>query len=269
VTPDQTGWKVGGRLRWLWAFVSEEVTVCSIQPGRGFEQATVVLPADYAGALPRDGYSICRRFQQALHQTCPAHLLRRCREVMEVAGPAAARFPQTVKETLQRGLQLRDLRGEGEISEHGFAVACGRLQARLERVLGSSCRPAANKRLANHLRRERHAIFTFLYCEGLDATNWRAEQAIRPAVVAREVWGGRRTSLAHVRAEGGGSPPTRGPGACRSVAPGWDARCRRSFAFSAPAVTYPTCCPGTDPSDLLASHLSFPETSPDSGRATQ
>ncbi|MBX3354116.1 MAG: transposase [Phycisphaeraceae bacterium] len=28
---------------------------------------------------------------------------------------------------------------------------------------------------------------------GLDATNYRAEQAIRPAVVNRKVWGGSRT----------------------------------------------------------------------------
>jgi transposase len=29
--------------------------------------------------------------------------------------------------------------------------------------------------------------------DGVDATNWRAEQAIRPAVVNRKVWGGNRT----------------------------------------------------------------------------
>ena len=174
---------------------AEEVTVYSIQPGRGFEQATVVLPTDYAGGLPRDGYSIYRRCQQALHQTCLAHLLRRCREMIEVSGPAAVRFPQTVKEILQQGLQLRDLRDEGEISNHGFAVACGRSEARLDRVLESSYRSAANERLANHLRRERDAIFTVLYCEGLDATDWRAEQAIRPAVVARKLWGGNRTPV--------------------------------------------------------------------------
>jgi hypothetical protein len=52
VTPDETGWKAGGRLCWLWAFVSEEVTVYSIQPARGFEQATMVLPTDYAGGAP-------------------------------------------------------------------------------------------------------------------------------------------------------------------------------------------------------------------------
>jgi transposase len=32
-----------------------------------------------------------------------------------------------------------------------------------------------------------------LYCSGLEATNWRAEQAIRPMVVTRKVWGGNRT----------------------------------------------------------------------------
>jgi len=33
---------------------------------------------------------------------------------------------------------------------------------------------------------------TFLYSPGLDATNYRAEQAIRPMVVTRKVWGGNR-----------------------------------------------------------------------------
>src|SRR5438876_9848770 len=33
----------------------------------------------------------------------------------------------------------------------------------------------------------------FLYRPGLEATNWRAEQAIRPMVVTRKVWGGNRT----------------------------------------------------------------------------
>jgi transposase len=35
--------------------------------------------------------------------------------------------------------------------------------------------------------------FWFLIDPTIDATNWRAEQAIRPAVVNRKVWGGNRT----------------------------------------------------------------------------
>ena len=36
-------------------------------------------------------------------------------------------------------------------------------------------------------------MFLFLWDPSLDATNWRAEQAIRPAVVIRKVCGGNRT----------------------------------------------------------------------------
>ena len=40
--------------------------------------------------------------------------------------------------------------------------------------------------------RHRDEILTFLYEPDLEATNWMAEQAIRPAVVNRKVFGGNR-----------------------------------------------------------------------------
>ena len=43
------------------------------------------------------------------------------------------------------------------------------------------------RKLVAHLATEHHALFRFLTHPGLDATNWRAEQAIRPAVVNRKV----------------------------------------------------------------------------------
>lgn len=49
-------------------------------------------------------------------------------------------------------------------------------------------------RLAAHLTTELPALFSFLFDSTLDATNWRAEQALRPAVVNRKVSGGNRSS---------------------------------------------------------------------------
>jgi transposase len=47
---------------------------------------------------------------------------------------------------------------------------------------------------------ERQHLLTFLTAPAIQATNWRAEQAIRPAVVNRKSWGGNRTSHgAHVQ----------------------------------------------------------------------
>jgi transposase len=51
----------------------------------------------------------------------------------------------------------------------------------------------ANQRLANFLGNHVGELFTFLRYLGADATNWRGERAIRPAVVNRNVWGGNRT----------------------------------------------------------------------------
>jgi transposase len=194
VTPDETGWKVGGRLWWMWAFSSSQMTVYAIQPGRGFQQAAAVLGEQFDGFLVRDGWSVYRQFAQAVHQTCLAHLLRRCREMIEVGGIHRAQFPGAVHSVLQSSLRLRDRRDQGQISPQGLAVARGQLEARLDRVLRKRTRSPANRRLANHLVRERDAVFPFLYCPGLEATNWRAEQAIRPMVVTRKVWGGNRTA---------------------------------------------------------------------------
>lgn len=195
VTPDETGWKVGGRLWWMWAFSTAQVTVYCIQEGRGFEQAAWVLGADYAGFLVRDGWSVYRQFVHAYHQSCLAHLLRRCREMRMVVGRRASRFPLRVQSILQQSLRLRDRYEREQISRRGLAIARGRLEAGMDRLLAANYRRRENQRLADHLLRERDALFTFLHCPGLDATNWRAEQAIRPMVVTRKVWGGNRTPL--------------------------------------------------------------------------
>jgi hypothetical protein len=49
---------------------------------------------------------------------------------------------------------------------------------------------ADSHRLAAHLTTELPALFSFRFDPSLDATNWRAEQALRPAVVNRKVSGG-------------------------------------------------------------------------------
>lgn len=193
VTPDETGWKVGGRLWWLWAFASTQVTVYSIQSGRGFAQAATVLGVDFAGFLVHDGWRSYDHFDQAQHQTCLAHLLRRCRDLIELGSSSAARFPKTIQNLLQQALDLRDRWQQDQIRPQGLAVARGRLEARMDRLLEPYRTCPANERFAEHLYRNRDLLFTFLYCLGLEATNWRAEQALRPAVVARKVWGGNRT----------------------------------------------------------------------------
>jgi transposase len=48
--------------------------------------------------------------------------------------------------------------------------------------------------LARHLRNHFEQWFAFVFDPRIEPTNRRAEQAIRPAVVNRKVWGGNRTA---------------------------------------------------------------------------
>jgi transposase len=191
VSPDETGWKVAGLLQWLWVFATPDTTVYRIQPGRGFAEAAAVLGADFAGVLVRDGWAPYRQFTAAAHQTCLAHLLRRCRLV--AADHPHAPFATDVQTILQQALAVRDRFLSGEISAAGLAVARGQLIARLAARLGRTSGVPDVERFAAHLEREFTAIWSFLFDPTLDATNWRAEQAIRPIVVTRKVCGGNRS----------------------------------------------------------------------------
>jgi transposase len=193
VYPDETGWKVGGLLQWMWVFVTATVTLYLIRPSRGRDVPQDILGPDYAGRMVHDGWSPYDSFEQATHQQCLEHLLRRAGALLERASRGAVRFPRNVKQFLTDALALRDRRDAGTISSHGLAVARGRLEKRLDRFLESHLSHDGNHKFQKHLGRHRDQILTFLYEEQIEATNWPAEQAIRPAVVNRKVFGGNRT----------------------------------------------------------------------------
>lgn len=188
VVADETGWRVHAQLHWLWVFTTPDTTVYAILPGRGFEEAASVLGATFSGILVRDGWAPYRQFTEALHQTCVAHLLRRSRDLQQ--DHPHARIPGDVQDLLQRALAVRDRYAAGTMSEHGVAVARGQLEQQLARVLDRTTVVPDVQRFVAHLDREWGALFGFLRAPAVDATNWRAEQAIRPAVITRKVNGG-------------------------------------------------------------------------------
>ena len=120
ISPDETGWRVGGVSSWLWVFEAVDMIVYGITPGRSFEDATEILPSNYSGKIARDGWAVYPKFTEATHQTCNAHLLRRCSEILETARAGSAHVPRAVQALLRRGLELRDRRDRGEVSGHGL-----------------------------------------------------------------------------------------------------------------------------------------------------
>jgi len=191
VSADETGWRVAARTVWLWAFITDKISLYSIRAGRGFEEAAAVLGEAFSGVLVRDGWAPYRRFKQAIHQTCIPHILRRCRRILETE-PAAdpESFPHRVKRLLLRALELRDRAQADEISPHGFAIARGQLKVKLERLVQERPEPEEHRKLAKHLRNELDALLTFLSRLGVQASSWLAELELRAPISTRKACGG-------------------------------------------------------------------------------
>jgi transposase len=199
VSADETGWRVGGCKSWLHAFVTPRATCYHIDERRGSDGSKKVLPLDYEGALVRDGWRGYDRYSLAAHQQCLAHLLQRCCRLIQLARardrPGSAKFAKQLKALLKSALKLRDDQREGKLSEQVYAHQRTELQAELEKLVHHPKRDADNERFARFLYDRSDQVLLFLWDVTLEAANWRAEQAIRPAVVNRKVWGGNRTWL--------------------------------------------------------------------------
>lgn len=194
VSPDETGWRIGGDKAWLWTVATPDTTVYQIEPGRGYAEAAKLLGEDFDGVLCVDGWAPYRGFEQAQIQTCLAHLLRRSKELRE-APPTAwcAAYFEKISAVLHQALALRDRRDEGTISIRGLRIAKGKLEAKMDRLLDEPDLHDESLRFAIHLLKYRDGLFLFLDRPDVDATNYRAEQAIRPAVINRKTSGGNRT----------------------------------------------------------------------------
>ena len=193
IVADETGWRIGGWTAWLHVAAGADAVAYLVARRRGFEASALLIGEDYDGKLIHDGWAGYDRFWRALHQTCLGHLLRRCHEMLETATRGAVVFPRKVKALLQEALETRDRRDARQITAAAAGAKANRLQARMATLVRPVKTNAANERLAAHLQRHMSQLFTFLRHPDIDATNYRAEQAIRPAVVNRKVWGGNRT----------------------------------------------------------------------------
>jgi transposase len=187
VIMDETGWRIAGGGAWLWVAATDDATVYDVAHDRDFDSATNLVPADYAGTVVRDGWVVYNSYKNASHQTCLAHLLRRCHEMIEDSPAWARGTPRQVRDLLFEALDARELDAKGR------ARAVTDIGERFDLLFEQAHPHDANRRLIKHLRHERHALFTFLTTDGVDATNWRGEQGVRPAVVNRKVWGGNRS----------------------------------------------------------------------------
>jgi transposase len=194
IAADETGWRIGGWPAWLHVWVGDRATAYGIDSQRSAAVLERVIGVDWDGILSHDGFASYERFTEAIHQQCAAHVLRRAQELLEQATRGAVRFPRQVIALFTEAIHWRNRYRRGEVSLADLEAQRDDFD---ERLLELADRPRAvpqQQKLANHLWNHSQQWFAFLTDPDIEATNWQAEQAIRPAVVNRKVWGGNRTT---------------------------------------------------------------------------
>jgi transposase len=201
ITPDETGWRIGGRTVWLHAWVGDNgATLYRVDPQRSADALQVVLGIHWSGSMTHDGYSSYDRFEDAAHQQCNDHSLRRAQSLLESQSGANRRFPQAVIDLFVEALDRRDrfaadtLAGKAP-TENVRAAVYESFVARLRTLTSRPRVDAANDRFARHLFHHAAEWFLYLIDPTIPATNHRAEQALKTPIVNRKVWGGNRTHV--------------------------------------------------------------------------
>jgi transposase len=193
ITPDETGWRVAGQPAWLHAWVTGRATGYAIDPFRKADALERLIGRDWSGTLVHDGFSSYDRFAAATHQQCLGHVLRRVRELEAKATRGAVHYPRKLIALLTEAIHLRNRYTAGEVSAEELRQARPVFDRRLRALAWPAREVPAYETLSAHLWNHRDEWFTFLSHPEIEPTNWEVEQAIRPAVVNRKVWGGNRT----------------------------------------------------------------------------
>jgi transposase len=193
VTPDETGWRVAGRPAWLHAWVAERATCYAIDPHRKADVLERLIGIDWSGQMVHDGFASYDRFEAATHQQCLGHVLRRVRDLEAKATRGAVHYPRKLIALFTEAIHLRNRHQRAEVSAEQLQQARAQFDRRLRGLAWPAREVPAYETLSAHLWKHLDEWFTFLSHPEVEPTNWEGEQAIRPAVVNRKVWGGNRT----------------------------------------------------------------------------
>lgn len=182
LTPDETGWRVGGRPVWLHGWVGDGgATLFAIGPRRSADRLQEVIGLNWSGNMTHDGYSTYNRFEDAVHQQCVDHALRRARQLAETQVGMAKKFPLQVIDLFTESLATRERRNAKGAAADERARVYDDYVDELGRLTECPRANEANETLAKHLNNHNASWFTFLLDANIPATNHLGEQALARA----------------------------------------------------------------------------------------
>ena len=185
VHQDETSWREGRRLTWLWVTLTALVTVFHIRKRRATEVSKSILGPDFGGYLVSDRHNLYFWRDIRLRQLCWSHILRDFERMVEFGAPPDKR---TGRALLRQGTRLfrlwRRMR-DGLMQRSRYLRSMKDVRRKIRHhLLRANGRGRAS--LAKRLLKIEPALWTFLHVDGLEPTNNPAERAVRHAVIWRK-----------------------------------------------------------------------------------
>jgi|GEM_PF-765334 len=187
VWADETSWWVGGPGWWLWTFTSPETTVYRVDTSRGRDVVLEMLGQDFAGVLTSDCLASYENLPYKMHK-CYAHHLKAIAQACE---QQPTTYLAQVRVLLKAAMILDMLRAD--LPPPAWGRRRQHLEHRADVLLSQPRRNSLEERVRLRLNKRRRWLFTFLDHAGVEATNNRAERALRPAVITRKLSCGNKT----------------------------------------------------------------------------
>jgi hypothetical protein len=187
VWADETSWWVGEPGWWLWTFTAPDLTVYHVDRSRGRDVVLEMLGEDFAGVLTSDCLSSYEKLPYTMHK-CYAHHLKAIAKAHE---NYPSDYLVALRGLLKAAIFLHAQRGD--LSPPEWMEKRQHLETRANELLLRTTPPTGAAKVAERVRKRRRWLFTFLDRPGLEATNNRAERALRPAVIARKLSCGNKT----------------------------------------------------------------------------
>lgn len=186
---DETSWYVGDPHWVLWVCTAAEYTLYHVDPSHGGPVAEKLLGPDYAGVLVTDCHGAYRRLKCPQHK-CIAHHLRALHKSRGKNPTEASDYLDAWERLWQDVVELR--RQRDALPADTFAQRRAALEATWDELLARPVTKPGDRYFLGRMRNVGVHHFGCLYHD-VEATNNRAERAIRPAVIARKISCGNRT----------------------------------------------------------------------------
>jgi transposase len=192
---DETGWREARGRAFLWTVVTATITIFLIQARRTGEAAKKALGAVH-GVVGTDRHGAYNHWPDIMRQFCWAHLTRAFVAIADRGGPSKRIGEALLKEAEQMFVWWHRVR-DGTLSRSSFRRYMKPLQDRVRALLEDGTRTCAKEktgRTCQKLLDHFHALWTFVYREGIEPTNNNAERALRHAVILRKLCFGSHSS---------------------------------------------------------------------------